>query len=224
MVRHSHEDAVSERRFRELLNTAAQLESPYDEDCQWILIAAGRLGMRAGEICHMQRDWIDFDREVIDIPSYEPCTLGRDGGVCGYCIQQSKQALTYDPSLDLDEVLAERWNPKTDASARAIPYAFDDEVYAITVAYWDDHEQFPVGRTTVNRRIDRLAEAAGMDAERLYPHALRATASTYHAYEGVASAPLQSLMGWCDIKTGQKYIRLSGGATKKALTSAHGDD
>ncbi|WP_011571364.1 integrase [Haloquadratum walsbyi] len=36
-------------------------------------------------------------------------------------------------------------------------------------------------------------EAADIDG-RVYPHALRATAASYHTYQGVAPVPLQALM------------------------------
>jgi site-specific recombinase XerD len=51
-------------------------------------------------------------------------------------------------------------------------------------------------------------QAAADEADlpgRVYPHCLRATAASYHAYKGVAPVPLQVLMGWSDLATAQKY-------------------
>ncbi|WP_368409343.1 tyrosine-type recombinase/integrase [Halorussus gelatinilyticus] len=75
----------------------------------------------------------------------------------------------------------------------------------------------------MNRRMDALADIASMDREKLYPHCLRATAATFYAFRGLNVVPLQSLMGWADMATAQKYIRLSGGATAQALNAVHGD-
>jgi site-specific recombinase XerD len=55
----------------------------------------------------------------------------------------------------------------------------------------------------------------------IYPHCLRATAASYHAYRGVAPVPLQALMGWSDLATAQKYIRISGTATARAVRNIH---
>nr|WP_233710693.1 tyrosine-type recombinase/integrase [Natronococcus pandeyae] len=72
------------------------------------------------------------------------------------------------------------------------------------------------------RSIDgnEAAETADLRG-RVYPHCLRATAASYHAYQGVAPVPLQALMGWSDLATAQKYIRISGTAIADALRQAH---
>lgn len=56
------------------------------------------------------------------------------------------------------------------------------------------------------------------------PHCLRATAANPHAYKGVAPVPLQALMGWSDLATAQKYIRISGTATADALRTSTTDN
>lgn len=225
MVRHSHEDALSESEFEALLETTSQLPSPEDMDAYVILLLGGRLGMRAGEIAHMQADWIDWERKQIKIPSYEPCQKGRDGGPCGYCRSQAKQAVGYRPDeLTLDEELETRWKPKTDTSARTIPFDHSDRVEACLREFFSEHDVYPRCRSSMNRRMNALADAAGMKREKLYPHCLRATAATHHAYRGLSVVPLQALMGWADLATARKYIRISGGATSKALNEVHGDD
>ena len=47
------------------------------------LIAAGRLGLRGGELAHFRKDWVDFEKQVINIPAYQDCN-------CGYCRQQAE--------------------------------------------------------------------------------------------------------------------------------------
>jgi integrase len=86
--------------------------------------------------------------------------------------------------------------------------------------FTDQYEAFPRSRSAVNRRVTAAAEAADIEG-RVYPHALRATAASYHAYQGVAPVPLQALMGWNDLATAQKYIRISGRATADVLRQVH---
>ena len=87
--------------------------------------------------------------------------------------------------------------------------------------FFETRDVYPHSRVSINRRVDRVAEAAGIDPSSVYPHALRATAASFHAYRGLTAVPLQSMMGWRQLSTAQKYIRKSGGATAKALRDVH---
>lgn len=224
MTEHSADSALSEQEFDQLVDAALTLKEPFATECTWILFAAGRLGLRAGEIAHIDRSWVNFDRGIIDIPAYDPCTEGQTGDVCGYCRKAAEQATTHDDDLTMEAALQERWNPKTPNSARAVPFDFDQRVQAVVEAFFDDRDGYDPSRASVNRRVDRVLEAAGYPQDHCYPHALRATAATYHAYRGVQAAPLQALFGWKKLGTAQKYIRLSGGATQQALRETHSDD
>lgn len=84
----------------------------------------------------------------------------------------------------------------------------------------DRYAAFPRSRSTVNRRVQEAAKQAGLTG-RISPHCLRATAASHHAYKGVAPVPLQALMGWSDLATAQKHIRISGTATADALRRLH---
>lgn len=221
MTRHSHEDALTDGQFEHLVDATTQLDDPVGSEALIAIYLAGRLGMRSGEIIHMRESWINWDRAMIEIPTFEPCTKGQDGGICGYCRQQAEQTLDYDPSINVQEEMKRRWKPKTDAAARAIPFDFDPEIEAVVESWFSEHDDFPVSRVSLNRRIDAAAEAAGIGAENLYPHALRATAATYHAYRGLEVTPLKALMGWERLAVAEKYIRLSGGATARALKDVH---
>jgi integrase len=224
VTQHSSEAALTDSQFDELVDAAYTLDDEFVAECLLVLYAGGRLGLRAGEIAHLRQDWINWNRNIIEIPQHDPCTKGEDGGVCGYCHKAAEQAVSYDDALTMDEALDQRWNPKTENSARAIPFDFDKEVQSVIEAYFDDHDRFDSSRASVNRRVDRVLDAAGYTQDFCYPHALRATAATWHAYRGVDAVPLQALFGWGDLSTAQKYIRLSGGATQQALRSTHADD
>jgi integrase len=221
---HCAENALSDDEFHDLVDAAYELDEPFDVECAFVLYAAGRLGLRAGELAHIDESWVNWKRSIIEIPAHDPCDEGEDGGVCGYCHKAAEQAVNYSDELTMDEALAQRWQPKTDNSARAIPFDFDDDIKAVVEAFFDLYDGYDSSRASVNRRVDRVLEAAGYPQDYCYPHALRATAATWHAYRGVDAVPLQALFGWADLATAQKYIRLSGGATQDALRSAHADD
>jgi integrase len=84
----------------------------------------------------------------------------------------------------------------------------------------DRYEGFPKSVSTINRRLSEAVALSDVDG-RVYPHCLRATAASYHSYRGVTPVPLQGLMGWSDLTTAQKYIRISGIATARAIRQAH---
>jgi integrase len=215
MVRHSHQDALSEQEFIELWQSTRHLRQPLDEEARFVLVSAGRLGLRAAEICHLREEWIDWKRSMIEIPAFQDCD-------CGYCRSQSKQSVDRT-GVSYETAISRMWSPKTSTSARAVPFDFTNRIEDTVEAFFFGRDQFPKSRSGVNRRVDDAAEAAGWDSSKVYPHSLRATAATWHAYEGLPAPALQSLMGWSKISVAQKYLRLSGSATANALEDAHSD-
>jgi integrase len=224
VTQHSAEAALPDAQFEDLFDAAQDLDPPFDAECTFILIAGGRLGLRAGEIAHINEKWIDWDRSLIEIPAYWPCTKGEDGGVCGDCKQQAEQNAQFHEEKTAEDLIEERWKPKTSNSARAVPFDFNDRVETVVRAFFAEFDEYQHSRSSINRRVNRVLEAAGYPTDKCWPHALRATAATWNAYRGVPATALQSLFGWSDLATARKYIRLSGGATQKALKDAHGDD
>jgi integrase len=210
---HSHEDALADREFERLLEGCKDLPSPRDFEARVICLLAGRLGLRAGEVTHFQQDWIDFDRDLISIPQFRNCD-------CGSCRRQAKREAERADDLDLAQAVDERWQPKTAAAARVIPFDISLRIELCLDRFAERHESFPRSRATVNRRVNAAAEATNL-AGNVYPHSLRATAASFHAYRGVTPVPLQALMGWRDLSTAQKYIRISGSATAKAIRNVH---
>lgn len=224
MTEHSSEAALTDAQFETLVDAAYELDEPFQTEVVFVLYAAGRLGMRAGEIAHVDESWVNWERSIIEIPSHDACTEGEHGCVCGYCKKAAEQACEYDDDLTMAEALDQRWNPKTPNSARAIPFDFDGRVEAVVEAFFDEFDGYQHSRASINRRVDRALDAAEMPRDQCWPHALRATAATFHAYRGVDVVPLQALFGWADLATAQKYIRLSGGATQQALRETHSDE
>ncbi len=212
-TRHTHEDVLTDREFELLLEACATLPEPQDLQARFICLAAGRLGLRGGEISHFQTNWLNWDRGILRVPKHEPCT-------CGYCRRQAAQEANHHDELTTEEAMKDRWHPKTPTSARAVPFDLSLRVELCIERFTDRYEEFPVSRSTVNRRVQTVAEKADISG-RVYPHSLRATAASYHAYQGVAPVPLQALMGWSDLATAQKYIRISGTITANALRQVH---
>lgn len=215
MVKMSKSAALSDAEFEALVEATDDLRPPFDSEALLILIAGGRLGMRAGEICHMKADWINHERNLIEIPSYDRCS-------CGYCRSCATQSMKKS-GVDFEKDFAERWKPKTEAGARSIPYDFSDRVATVIELFFEEFGEYEHSRVSINRRVDRVCEAAGMDPDDCYPHALRATAATHHAYRGLPPVALQSLMGWSNLGVARSYIKSSGGATRRALNEIHQD-
>lgn len=222
-VRHTKEDALGDRDYQLLLEGADAIE---DDDrafqARFIILVAGRLGLRAGEICHMSEDWLNRSKNMIEIPRFDPCSKGRDGSICGYCETKVKQYLEYNEELTRQEAVDSCWSPKTEAAARRVPYDFDPRANLVVERFFDRYDQFPHSRSSINRRVSRAAQHAdGLNPDDVYPHALRGTAATFHASRGLNAIALQSLFGWAQLSTAQAYIRKSGEATRRELQQIH---
>ena len=219
MARHAHEDALSDAEFEKLIGGAKVLEPPWNLEALFVVLVAGRLGLRIGEIAHASREWLSVEKGMIEIPSQDPCRQGEDGGLCGYCRRQAhRTAGTSD--RDLDELLATYWEPKTSAGERAIPFEFSDRVEHIVRAFFDYYSSVPFSVKTARNRVAMAVDASSL-SQRVYPHCLRATAASHLAYDGLPVSALQAMFGWSKIATAEKYIRLSGGRTKQALSQLY---
>lgn len=212
-TRPTHEDILTDREFELLLEACSSLPEPRDLQARFVCLAAGRLGLRAGEIAHFRADWLDWDRMLLRIPRHDPCE-------CGYCRRQASQETTHIEQLSREEAMEGRWHPKTVTSARSIPVDLSIRLELCLERFADQYKEFPRSRTVIDRRVTAAADAADIDV-RVYPRCLRATAASYHADQGAAPLPLQALMGLSDLATAQKYIRISGRATADDLRHDH---
>ena len=176
------------------------------------LLVSGRFGLRSGEITHFMKEWIDQDRDLIRIPQSESCD-------CGYFREQAKREAANN-NLTFKQAMTDRWHPKTENSSHVIPFDVSLRVELCIDRFPDRYEAFPKSRSTINQRVSEAADEAGLTG-RVYPHCLRATAASFHAYQGVPPVPLQAMMGWNDRSTAQKYLRISGAATAKAIRNVH---
>lgn len=222
-VRHSRDDALSDREFELLLEGAASLDDYYGIQAQFLTLVLGRLGLRRGEVGHMQADWVDWRQEMIRIPDHEPCHGERNGdGPCGYCHQLA--AGRADRAADLDEVaaIAAQWQPKTAAAARDVYFGFDTRTGMFIERFFDRFEEWTWSVQAINRRIDKAAEAArGLDAETVRPHALRATAASFHAGRGLETHNLMQYFGWSQMSTAEVYLSRNPENTARQLDAIH---
>jgi len=220
--RHSADDALEQRTFQLLLEGTHGLGDYYALESRLIVLACGRLGLRVGELIHMTGEWLHRRWNMIHIPPHEPCDKGRNGVVCGYCRQLKQQKAAHNEGVTEQEAIAHAWEPKTDAANRAVPYDFHPQTEIVVERYFDRFGRFQTSKSGVNRRLQAAKEQAdGLDDVNLYPHALRATAASWHASQGLDALSLQALMGWATLGTAHRYVRRSGDRTKKALQAAH---
>lgn len=216
--KHTKEDALSDREYELLLESASQMDEYYRLQCKLVLLLGGRLGMRAGEIAHLKESWIDWRRNMIVIPRYQRCEKGKGGGVCGYCRSQAEQMLEHNEGMEYEDAEHEMWSPKTEAAAREIPFDASTRAEICMERFFDVYDGWPRSRQVVNRRVNRVAESTNeVEVEEVYPHCLRATAATRFAARGLDIFALKSMMGWADLQTAKCYISSSGERTAQAI-------
>lgn len=125
--------------------------------------------------------------------------LGDDG------IRETALQLRDEVNITYQEAVERRWKPKTPNSAREVPFDFDVRVELCLEEFFDRFESWEKSKSTVNRRINRIAKVADVDWP-VYPHCLRATAASFCAARGVSAYSLMSILGWSDISTARAYI------------------
>lgn len=225
------EDKPSPRAYRALVRSARDKVTQQKRDdeelrleCELIIRLLGELGMRAGEISHLEEEWVDFGNEVITIPEHRECTGGQDGGPCGYCKKQARQMANKDSNdMSYERALREYWRPKNDNAARDIWFGWNDDMFDLLDEYLALHGEYPHSRVSINRRVTQIAEESSrVEAESVYPHALRAHAAMYHARKGVRAFQLSQFMGWSDVSFAMDYIKMAADDVETEFKRAHG--
>jgi len=199
-------DVITSTQYRQMLKTAAQIDDRHESIAIFFyLVMMGRLGLRVGEVIHMQRSWYDPERSVISIPPHEPCD-------CGLCRHYARQ-YAKSHGLEFEDVLENYWQVK-DGSDRdvTVPTARDR---AIIELYFDAVPYTEVSYSTINRRLKKVAELSGAAPEHTYPHMLRATAATHLIWSGMRPPALDYQFGWEDEKTKERYAQKTGWRVKE---------
>lgn len=219
----TREKSLSEREFELLLEGTRRIDDPVrGREAYAIILIGGRLGLRPGEITHLQSSWVDWQRKIIRIPEHSSCKKGRDGGICGYCRQAIEQRIRHGSEKQFDELVEDYWLPKTPAAARAVPFHFSPRLRVAVELLFDAHSGWPYSFSTLQRRVNTAIRfAPKLEEDATTPHGLRATAASYHAGRGLDLAALQAMFGWKDITTARQYLNINGEMTKRALSTIY---
>jgi len=134
--RHSREDSLSERQFETLLRATNSMKQGQKLEARMALFLAGKLGLRGGEIAHLDSEWIDWQERVIEIPEHDTCNKGvNPGEVCGYCRQCAVKELktnnlTFQEAIDAihHEYSDERLSAMSDEDITSTAHRLRDEV------------------------------------------------------------------------------------------------
>jgi len=135
-------------------------------------------------------------------------------------IDAEAASLREEVNITMDEALADQWQPKTPTSARKVPFDFDVRVELALESFFEDADGWERSAATVNRRINRVADRSPVDS-RVYPHALRATAASYHASRDISIHALMSIMGWADPGTARAYVTSNANQAAREIRSKH---
>jgi len=254
---HARDDALSPREFEQLIATTYDLRNDRIAcETRAVLYLAGRVGLRKGEITHLDADWFDWSDGSITIPEFQACTKGQHAAEpCGYCRRRAEDRVetnnishadaidalvhvmdgetTTDQELDakaaelvsevnisMEDALAKQWQSKTPQSARTVPFDFDVRVELALEKWLENSDGWENSAATVNRRVNRVAEQSPVDS-RVYPHALRATAASYHASRDISVHSLMSIMGWSDPGTARAYVTSNDEQAAREIRSKH---
>lgn len=219
----ARERALSQDDYQRLLEGASRLDDYYQLQSEFVIVLAGRLGMRSGEICHLQSSWVDMDNKTIHIPLHDACDSGKGGGICGSCLQLAQQMADRNdaPVTEMEDLF---WKAKTAEAERDIPYDFDPKCESVIEEYINRFGRYTESKSGISRAVNRaLAEADGLEKGDTMPHGLRATAASFHASHGLNVWGLQHIMGWAYPQTAQNYVVKSQHNVKQALRKIHKD-
>lgn len=201
--RNAAQDAPTTEEFKRLYAATFERADDYEKrlEDRFITVVGGRLTLRRAELLHFNRTWLDRDRKLILIPYFEDCD-------CSYCYGRAKN-YAEDRDMTVEEAMEYTWSPKTEAGVRAIYYGWSAQTIDAVERFADDVGELDMDIGTINRRVDKLAEYAGIQ-HNMYPHALRASAAFFWADLGLEAAYLQAIMGWGSIEVAVAYLRASG--------------
>lgn len=201
--RHAAYDAPNPEEFARLYSATFLEEDDLEtrlED-RFITVAGGRLTLRKGALLHFHPGWLDRERKVIMVPHFEDCR-------CQYCTERA-ESYAEDNDVSVEEALELCWSPKTEAGVRAIYYGWSPQTIHAVEEFADLVGELDMSASTINRRVDKLAERAGIERN-IYPHALRASSALFWADVGLEAAYLQAIMGWRSIEVAVAYLQASG--------------
>jgi len=135
-------------------------------------------------------------------------------------LEAEAESLKSEVNISMAESLSQQWQPKTSNSERRIPFDFDVRVELVIKEFFEKYDGWSASASTINRRINRVADLSRVDSC-VYPHALRATAASYHASRDISVHSLMSIMGWADPSTARAYVTANADQAAKEIRSKH---
>ena len=212
MVGCCKECALNDEEFNKLLKACELTNKPLEN--KFAVLMMGRLAMRVGEFLHIKENWIDDQHGVIKIPKREPCR-------CKNCFKNAKLFST-EKGIDLEEALKLYWRPKRRASIRSIPFNFDSDIEVTVKQIMTKYKKCPFNNPqSIDDHLWKLKKIAGLKHKHIHPQALRSTAATRFAYDGVDAMTLKTIMGWEDIETAISYLASCGSMAQKAFNRVY---
>lgn len=213
---YSRENALEVPTFQRLFLGALEIED--DEErlrTGLIILCAGRLGLRVSEIQHLHEGWIDWRRGTIRVPDHDPC-------FCTWCLDSARGKVATERDVSESELdssddavqeyaYEHQFEPKTDSSARVIPFGWSGRITAWLLRFFDEKQYIDLSQQHIRNSVRKAARNAdGVNPENVTPHPLRATAATFFADAGLSSKPLRDLLGHSDRTEARRYVRNSG--------------
>jgi len=197
-------------------------------------------GLRNAEFHHMRRRWLEYDdagEPRIVVPREEICTggsgaTGEDnasganlherGEPCFRCRNSTPDWVgaykNREDGKDFHD--PQKWFPKTFSSgARPLPLNSLDESGETTdiLEWWfEGNEEIPLTHASVNRKIRRIADRAGID-RKVTAHDLRNTFATDLARNSVDRRHTAKLMGHASTDATDPYYKFVGADLKSEL-------
>lgn len=198
--------ALTAKQFKAGLQAAAavkDVEKSREAFALWLL--AGRCGLRASELVHVNQDWIAPELPGLRLPRFQNCN-------CGTCRSRARKvAANPKETRSVKEIVEEEYfSPKSYNGHRSIPFS-TRRTETIVTEYLEKWGYISVSYSTVYRRIVKIAYLAeGINGDTVTPQVLRATAATFWAGRGMESSILTQMFGWQSIDVADHYVGLSG--------------
>ena len=163
-----------------------------------LLLATG--GLRRAELTGLTLDAVDLDRAEIRV-------IGKG----------DKERAIPLVSVTVEAIRAYLDERERLPAARGNPYLFVGAAHPS--AYWVKHSAFGgrLAGVAINRALWALAALAGLERERVHPHALRHSFATWLVQGGVDVRTVQLLLGHANLNTTMVYLHSDTSHTRAAV-------
>lgn len=178
----------------------------------YVVLLAGRLGLRPGEILHCHEGWIDWGRGEITVPALDPCA-------CAECWSGARARQVTGDERSIPEILrSDQWSPGSTAGTRTVAFGWSERITAVLASVFDYIEVLDCDRGELAAIVTEAAEAAeGIDPHGLTPSVLRATGGRFLGEVGFDATSVQRILGLPEREPAEAYVA-AGGQRPSAAT------